>query len=50
MWDTQPETGPKQHKKKRAAFLQLSDLQWCHWESNQGHKDFQSFADKVVYN
>ena len=25
-------------------FLQLSHLQWCHRESNQGHKDFQSFA------
>ena len=27
-----------------ADILQLSHLQWCHRESNQGHKDFQSFA------
>ena len=30
--------------KKGVAFLQLLDFQWCHHESNEGHKDFQSFA------
>ena len=29
--------------KKEEALLRLSYL-WCHRESNQGHKDFQSFA------
>ena len=24
--------------------MQLSLVLWCHQESNQGHKDFQSFA------
>ena len=38
------ENGDKTTQKKRATFLQLSHLQWCHRESNQGHKDFQSFA------
>ena len=24
--------------------MRISDLGWCHQESNRGHKDFQSFA------
>ena len=31
------------HEKTSAEFLLLRFL-WCHRESNQGHKDFQSFA------
>ena len=32
------------HTKKAAQIEQLSLYEWCHQESNRGHKDFQSFA------
>ena len=31
-------------KRKTANSLRISGLEWCHQESNRGHKDFQSFA------
>ena len=31
-------------ERKTANSLRISDLLWCHQESNRGHKDFQSFA------
>ena len=33
----------KRHKKRESHFCN-SLFQWCHHESNEGHKDFQSFA------
>ena len=32
------------HTKKAAQIEQLSLYEWCHQESNRGHKDFQSCA------
>ena len=31
-------------KSKPASLFQVAGLRWCLQESNQGHKDFQSFA------
>ena len=32
------------HKKRELLFSNSLIFKWCHRESNQGHKDFQSFA------
>ena len=32
------------HKKRELLFRNSLAFKWCHRESNQGHKDFQSFA------
>ena len=38
------ENQPRKAQKKRLHETVDADLKWCHSESNQGHKDFQSFA------
>ena len=36
--------GQNGNKKRESHFCNSLILKWCHRESNQGHKDFQSFA------
>ena len=37
------------HKKRELLFSNSLIFKWCHRESNQGHKDFQSFALRLVW-